>query len=728
MTAEELIGEMPKAILMWYPFEDGKKKIVIDDSNIKKVEELEEGFDYIIVTQSVEKESSPEKILSMLRKKLNFDGKLFLMMNNRLGIRYFCGDKDPYTGNVMECLENYLNADLSNATGRMYDKTQMKKLLKEAGFSSVQFFSVFSGLHHPSILFSEDYVPNEDLTNRIFPSYHFPKTVFLEEKVMYKQLVDNNLFHQMSNAYLVECSLNGRLTDVAQVTSSLDRGKEDALFTIIYKSGLVEKKAAYEEGKLRLWEIEKNCKILKENGILVVEGALENDIYKMEFVQEEMTQLYFRRLLREDINLFLSEMDHFKDTILKSSTIIEPDKGDGYGAILKYGFPDLVSLNSFHVNDDFLFFDQEFRMEKCPANFLFWRLLTSFYSADLEAEQIYPKEKMIERFDLKRQQNKWQTMEWDFLKSLRNEYVLNEYHIKTRTNKVNILANRTRMNESAVDFEMKYYNIFANMEKRRLILFGTGTYAKKFLELYGKDFPIYAMLDNREDRTDHNINGIVIKSPDFLKSMSSNSYKVIICIKDYQEVARQLDDMGISNYSIYDPTKYYQTIPRTSIQILNVDDENRNAKTDNAIDNATDGKYEVGYVAGAFDMFHIGHLNLIRRAKERCHYLIVGVMSDERMFQLKNKYPIIPCHERMNIVAACRYVDQVEELPLDRASIKDAYHMFHFDCMFSGDDHSEHPSWLAEKAYLQEQGSDIVFFPYTKETSSSEIRGKIDLK
>ena len=68
----------------------------------------------------------------------------------------------------------------------------------------------------------------------------------------------------------------------------------------------------------------------------------------------------------------------------------------------------------------------------------------------------------------------------------------------------------------------------------------------------------------------------------------------------------------------------------------------------------------------------------------------------------------------MQVVAGCRYVDRVEELPLDRGGIIEAYHLLHFDCMFSGDDHVENKGWLDDREYLIKQGADIVFLPYTK--------------
>jgi len=442
MTAQELIQELPKAVLMWYPFEEGKKKFIIDGRNMEHVGELESNADYVIVTQEIEKAACPEKVLSILKGKINPGGKLFLLMNNRLGLRYFCGDRDPYTGSVLDCLEDYHNLNRSDMSGRMYDQQQMKRILQKAGFEHFRFFSVFTDLDNPSLIFSEDYIPNENLTNRMIPSYHFPETVFLEEKAMYQQLIDNHMFHQMANAYLAECSPDGSLSNISHVTSSLERGREDALFTVIYQSGMVEKKAAYPEGRNRLKELNRNMQELKSQGIDVVEGILERDSYKMQYVHEETAQMYLSHLLRADADGFVREMDHFRDLILRSSEIEVPDKGDGEGAVLKHGFLDMVPLNSFHIGDRFVFFDQEFRRDHYPANVLIWRMVASFYAADMEADRIYPRDRMLLRYDLKRRQEKWQTTEWDFLKALRKENILEEYHTRIRADKNRILDNR----------------------------------------------------------------------------------------------------------------------------------------------------------------------------------------------------------------------------------------------------------------------------------------------
>lgn len=134
-------------------------------------------------------------------------------------------------------------------------------------------------------------------------------------------------------------------------------------------------------------------------------------------------------------------------------------------------------------------------------------------------------------------------------------------------------------------------------------------------------------------------------------------------------------------------------------------------------------KYKIGYTTGVFDMFHIGHLNILRQAKEQCEYLIVGVSTDELVCSYKHKTPIIPYEERKAIVAACRYVDEVVAQD-DRDKMK-AYDRLKFDAMFVGDDWKGNSLFQEVESYLNERGSVIVYFPYTHGTSSSILREKV---
>lgn len=134
-------------------------------------------------------------------------------------------------------------------------------------------------------------------------------------------------------------------------------------------------------------------------------------------------------------------------------------------------------------------------------------------------------------------------------------------------------------------------------------------------------------------------------------------------------------------------------------------------------------KYKIGYTTGVFDMFHIGHLNILRRAKEQCEHLIVGVSTDELVQSYKNKIPIVPFGERKEIVGAIRYVDEV--VPQEDRDKIGAYHRIGFDAMFVGDDWKGKPLFMEVEQYLKTQGVDVVYFSYTQGTSSSILREKV---
>lgn len=129
-------------------------------------------------------------------------------------------------------------------------------------------------------------------------------------------------------------------------------------------------------------------------------------------------------------------------------------------------------------------------------------------------------------------------------------------------------------------------------------------------------------------------------------------------------------------------------------------------------------KYGIGYTTGVYDLFHIGHLNILRQSKEMCNHLIVGVTVDE-LVAYKNKKSVIPFDERIEIIRAIKFVD--EAVPQESHNKLLAWQKYRFNVMFVGDDWKNTEKWNTYELELKKVGVEIVYFPYTKTTSSTLI-------
>lgn len=130
-------------------------------------------------------------------------------------------------------------------------------------------------------------------------------------------------------------------------------------------------------------------------------------------------------------------------------------------------------------------------------------------------------------------------------------------------------------------------------------------------------------------------------------------------------------------------------------------------------------RVKIGYLSGTFDLFHVGHLNLLRRAKQQCDYLIVGVHDSGKW---KGKETFIPLEERKQIVGACKYVDKVVDSCREDS---DAWDLWHYDRLFVGSDYKGTERFQRYEEYFKDKGVEIVYFPYTQSTSSTQIRQTI---
>lgn len=765
MGQGELIRDLPKALLSWYKFKKKSKALFVsgaipesevlfdmlkdNDMEVVRVttEEcmLQDGcFDYIIMTGTIEISKKPIELLRHSKKMLAEDGKLFIAADNRLAIRYFCGDKDILSGHVLDGIDNYTKVGqqrMEKIGGHSYAKAELRRMFSLAGFDSYQFFSVMPGVERPQLLISENYLPNESLDVRIFPQYKSPETIFLEEERLYASLIENNMFHQMANGFLIECSKAGKLTGIDQVTIQGDRSREEALATIILSKKQVIKRALYKDGENKISQLLDNSQYLEAHKVPMVTAKVEKNEFIMPYVEGKIATEYFRELLRTDKDRFIDELKRFREIIHGSSEQIsyekinwrqfEPgwekrkmddpniDKWEklirgseedrkNIGVILERGYVDMASLNCFYSENDFVFFDQEFYVERFPANAIFIRTVDFIYRDCYEMEKIYPKEQLLKEFHLFEHQNTWRRFGNDFLERLRNEKALLCYHKKTRHDLKMIAANRHRMDYEQEEYNRLFKDIFKGIANKKIYLFGSGRYSEQFIEQFGKSINISGIIDNKKDKWGTTLSGIEIYSPDVLSEIDV-PFKVFICIKFFEEVLAQLKAKNVRDISIYDPRLEYD----------------RPEKPVYKQERSEPKRYRVGYIAGVFDLFHVGHLNLFKRAKALCEYLIVGVVSDEQVMNSKKTSPYIPFEERLEIVQSCKYVDEAVGIPVDKPDTEDAYRLYHFDVQFSGSDYADDPVWLGKKEYLQQHGSDLVFFPYTQSTSSTKLKGKI---
>ena len=133
-------------------------------------------------------------------------------------------------------------------------------------------------------------------------------------------------------------------------------------------------------------------------------------------------------------------------------------------------------------------------------------------------------------------------------------------------------------------------------------------------------------------------------------------------------------------------------------------------------------KYKIGYTQGTFDMFHLGHLNLLHQASEQCDCLIVGVNSDQLVYQYKHKHPVVNEHNRMAIVSELRCVEEV--VLCNTLSKTDAWQKLHFDAVFIGNDWKGDERWSQTERDLKPLGAEVVYLQHTDGVSSSLLREK----
>ena len=743
---DEIVNkELACGILAWLKFATDSKALVVSDNSYLSDYLTKKGiinqclsicesadplflkknigcFDYIIVINMLEKCYEPIEMLKRWKSVLKSDGHLLLGVENRLGIKYFCGEKDPATGKMFQGIEGYYRIPANspkNMGCRLYAKNEIIDFLDNADFTSRKCYSVFPNLEAAHFIYSDEYLPNEDVGVRFLPQYNSPDTIFIDEQHVYNDLIMNDMFHQMANAYLFDCAAEP-LSDIFSATVSIDRDDKYKNATIIKSDKTVEKIPLEPSGLERIDVLKKNLSYLRDRGIKTVDVKKSNYSLLMPYIESDLAVFYLRKLLLTDKNKFIEEMDRFRDLILNSSPHVKnperkiPDYVPSDGIILEKGFVDMVPINAFYKDGNFVFFDQEFCIENYPANAIILRMIAFVYDLNETLMGNLIQDFFFERYGLTEGLQKWICMSVDFLKDIKPDDDITWYQKIHSVSYDKIVVNRKSFFDRNENCSVALENCFSQTSGKQIYIYGTGKFARKFYDFYKDDLDIVGVIDSDSSKWGTMFYNKCIMPPRQLEIIDKNNTKVIVCIKNFNDVLQYLKNLGFENIGIYDANRIY---PGRQNLVPMLEANNKSA---------TKKKYHIGYVAGVFDLYHLGHLNMFRRAKEQCDYLIAAVVTDRGVRDGKKREPFIPFEERIEMVRSCKYVDEAVEIPYDYPGTVEAFQKYHFDVQFSGSDYVNHPWWLEQQEYLRSHGADLVFFPYTQQTSSTKIKSLIE--
>ena len=578
-----------------------------------------EGFDYIILTGILERAGAGSfdngiyaAYLRALQRFLKPEGILLAAVDNRYGLRYFAGMKDIHTGKVFDSIRRYPEG---NRGAHSFTRKEIDRIWDLAGYKTKKVYYPLPDYRLPQLIYTDAYLPENNVSERLIPYYPNHDSMILNENSLYNDIVENNVFPFFANSFLIEASCGGTLGKAVYAAVSTDRGKDRSFATVIYEGESVAKIPLYKEGKQSIKQLCQTAKDIAAHGLEVVPQSYDGEKMIMPRIYAPMLSNYIKDRMAQDPDEVKKIVERLWQNILASSEEIdesqnilltEETKNLPWGPILKKVYMELIPLNCFYQNNEFVYFDQEFVRENYPAKYALFRAVHYIYCFTEQAEQYIPLSYFQEKYQMK---ELWQIFQ-------------------------------------------KEENCFLDKVRRRKI-------HKMF---YRWAYPDQAQMQRNVDRLNN----------------------------------------AAPSVKIYQP----QIESETKQEILQ------------------EGKaYRVGYVPGVYDLFHVGHLNLIRRAKQRCQYLIVGVLTDELVEYFKHKRPHIPYEQRAEIVAAIREVDKVVPVSFHNTKKIDAWNLYHFDCHFSGNDHGS--DWEKDLEQLKAVGSNMEFFEYTQGISSTQIKQQL---
>lgn len=410
-------------------------------------------FDYIIAVGTLETIfngindiNKYSEFLNMLADFLKPEGKILFSVENRYGIRYFCGAREPHTGIPFDGISKYPKG----TSGYSFSKKELVDIIEKSNIINYKFYYPLPDYKLPQLIYSEKYLKGSNIRERLIPYYIDKISLIANEMDIYVDLMENQVLDFFSNSFLVECGKKNNFCSIIYAAVSTDRSRGQDFATTIHENGIVKKRLLSERKSESLVKMCENIKYLDLHGVKVIPHELSNNVLIMPYIEEKTCSNYLMEIIKYSPEKFIFIFDYLYECILRSSEhldneqnalLVEENKNDDYGVILKRAYIDMVPGNCFYKDDNLYFFDQEFVKEKFPAKYVLFRAIKYTYMYIKNANKIIPIEELKKRYGLESIWGNFEKEEEKFIESNRNKQLYNHYYKWTGVNKKIIYAN-----------------------------------------------------------------------------------------------------------------------------------------------------------------------------------------------------------------------------------------------------------------------------------------------
>lgn len=351
-----------------------------------------EKFDYIII------KDNPASI-KYVKEYLNSDGKIIIITPNKFGITYFAGKKQKY-GNFETICNQYND---------IYSKNELEELILSEGYNKYKFYYPLPNLYMPTVIFSDEYLPNENDTKLIYNAlYDSNDKIVFDEMRTLKQLVKNNQFQFFANAFFVEISIcDDNIKQPKFVSFNNFRKSKYRLATKIYDK-YVEKCATTEESSKHINDISTNIEKLNILNFKILDKKVGNDIQSEFIDKEKLDEIIVKNIKEGNLEKAYKYIDdwycHLKSHLTMADKINEKFDIDSSEVkkltIVKDGFLDLVFENTFFIDNEFVFFDQEWFMENIPLECILYRAINNMFIYNNEIQNVVSFDEVLSKYNI----------------------------------------------------------------------------------------------------------------------------------------------------------------------------------------------------------------------------------------------------------------------------------------------------------------------------------------